>query len=370
MSDYVTKSWPVLYKTGSNGKELMWQIRVEPHPHEPNTHWFDIVTIHGQVDGKQQEQRVQVKQGKNMGRANQTSCQQQAINEAEAKWTKQHDKTYSETRGGSAKTYKPMLAHTYGDHKEKVVFPSHVQPKLDGHRCISIRHERNVELLTRNGKPYLGLDHIRGELMMAMKVGEVWDGEIYCHGMTFQRMTSLIKKPQVDSVELQYHVYDLVDDLHFVNRNMVLNDALKKPYKFLKHVLTACVQSHDEVMTLYKRFIEAEYEGAMLRSGCCTYREGARSNQLLKIKEWMDSEFQVVDVIEDKKNQGVFVCQTEDGDTFNVKCKGDDASRAEYLANKQNYIGKWLTVKFFEWTTSSPKLPRFPIGIGIREDHL
>ena len=372
----------MLYKTGSASKEQQWQISVVPYGSAVDA--ADIITVHGQVDGKQQESRVSIASGKNLGRANATTAQQQALLEAEAKWLKQLDKGYSEKRGGASKENKPMLAHVYADHRHKVDFskPAYIQPKLDGVRAIAVRTGDEITLTSRNGKPHVGLQHIRDELLTLMRDGEAWDGELYRHGTPFQTIISLVKKDQPDSKLVQYHVYDVVDDTKsFVSRySRALSwtpDDYDNGYQNVESinpvvVVGACLaRSHEDVETRHEQFVERGYEGVMLRHGDCSYKQGSRSHELLKVKAFCDGEFEIVDVVPGigkMSNQGIFVCRTAEGVEFRAKPKGRDSLRQEYLTNKQNYIGRQLTVQYFSMTDSTPAAPRFPIGIAVRED--
>jgi len=351
--------FPKLYKTNSNGKELEWSICTYY-----KEDWI-ISTVHGQVDGAMQIAETVIKKGKNIGRANETTAEQQANSEAESKWKKQLDKGYSESRGGASKTARPMLAHKYEDHKDKIVFPCYLQSKLDGHRCVAIKSSDSITLMTRGCKEYLGLNHIKKELFSLMKDSEIWDGEIFNPDLTFQEMTSLIKKPCKESEVLEYRVYDCILPLPFIERIKRLKGSGQ-----VKVVRTIAVNSHEDIKKYHEDCVAAGFEGAMVRHGNEVYKEGTRSSQLLKVKSWQDAEFKIIDVIPGvgkMHNQGIFVC-VHDGTLFNVRSKGEDALRREYLKNKKKYIGKDLTVKFFEWTTSEKPLPRFPVGLQIRED--
>ncbi len=382
MSMPAVKTWPTLYKTGSGGKEQQWTISVVGHDSGSGA---DIITVHGQVDGKQQESRVSIAVGKNIGRANETSPQAQAISESESKWLKQLDKGYSEARGGASKEHKPMLAHVYEDHKHKVDFskPAFIQPKLDGVRAIAVRNGDEITLTSRNGKPHVGLQHIRDELLTLMGDGEAWDGELYRHGMMFQTIISLVKKDQPESVNVQYHVYDVVnpnEDFEFRYGCKILTEFgaplldkinIQRAGGSVVLVGSLMVESHDEVEEYHERFVGQGYEGVMLRHGGCTYKQGSRSHELLKVKAFCDGEFEIVDVVPGigkMADQGIFVCKTTEGVEFRAKPKGRDTLRQEYLTNKLNYIGRHLTVQYFSMTDSVPAAPRFPIGIAVRED--
>lgn len=363
----VLLSWPVLYKTGSNGAELQWSISVSRDPAG-----CTIDVSYGQVDGAMQHSSVTVSKGKNIGRANETTAMEQADSEAAAKWTKQLDKGYSETRGGASKVHKPMLAESYDKHKHKVDFTkwTFVQPKLDGVRAIAVRTGKAITLTSRNGKEHKGLQHIRRRLLELMDDGEAWDGELYVHGIPFQTVISLVKKDQKESLQVQYHVYDaVVPGQPFKTRFYDHREATTDGE--VQFVSTVRAESHEDIQLLHSSYVELGYEGVMLRHGNCDYRSGARSDELLKVKSFLDGEFKVLDVIPGigkMENQGIFVCETAQGAAFKAKARGMDSLREEYLSNKNKYIGEFLTVRYFSWTDSEVKLPRFPVGIGFRED--
>lgn len=132
---------PTLYKIKK--KVLQWEIETR---HSPE--YSEYIITHGQKDGKLQTTSTMVTQGKNLGKANETSIQEQCDLEAKALWQKQIDrKGYN--LGGEGKLEdgsslfiyenyavpSPMLALEYDKFAHKVVFPCYIQPKLDG--CLS-----------------------------------------------------------------------------------------------------------------------------------------------------------------------------------------------------------------------------------------
>ena len=50
-----------------------------------------------------------------------------------------------------------------------------------------------------------------------------------------------------------------------------------------------------------------------------------------------------------------------DGERFNVTPEGSHEKKKEYLSNKFNYIGKQLTVRFFERTITG--VPFHAVGV-------
>src|ERR1700677_3961813 len=109
-----------LYKKTSTGAIQYWEIYVLENP--DHSKGYDIWTKYGQVGGKEQKTVDIILEGKNIGKANETSPLQQAKAEAEATWTKkkksgyvesiasaQDDETDALIEGGIL----PMLAHTF-----------------------------------------------------------------------------------------------------------------------------------------------------------------------------------------------------------------------------------------------------------------
>lgn len=369
MPELQRKVLPTLYKPTSKGATQEWVMIVE----ELEDGTAQYKALYGQLGGKVQTSTVKVSKGKNIGRANATTAYQQAFSEAGSKWNKQKDKGYTEhvpTATSFSGTKKPMLAHDYGKYKSKVVFPAFVQPKLDGVRCIAYLVGDDITLLSRNGKPH-NLPHVKDALRPVFKAHPelVLDGELYIHKMPFQEIISLIKRIQPGTEKICYHIYDCISPKPFKERH----DALYKSIDWhhtLVPVLTEEIVEHDEVAHYHIRFTEMGYEGAILRSGDCNYREGYRSQELLKVKEWLDGEFEIVGAkvgVGKCEDQCIFLCKTATGAQFDVKCMGTDGERRQQWIDREKYFGKMLTTKFFEWTTSENPVPRFPIGVAVRD---
>jgi DNA ligase-1 len=108
------------------------------------------------------------------------------------------------------------------------------------------------------------------------------------------------------------------------------------------------------------------YEGIMLRNYKGVYESGKRSNDLQKYKEFMDSEFAILDVMVAKDDGSVFLVRNDLNDrTFTVTL-GSMVQRAGYLTNKELYIGKEITVSY-QTRYKKTLLPQFPTGVAIRD---
>ena len=374
--------FPKLYKQTTTGKVQEWEI------------WTEKNTIHelyGQQNGKKQHRVDVVKEGKNIGRANETTPIEQAEFEAQAKWTKKRNKDYREnieeiktarkvsTFGG----FFPMLAHKYKQHKEKISFPCYVQPKLDGIRCISVCKDGEVSLWFRSGKPVKTMRHIQEALEKVMNNGEIWDGELYIHNNDFNKIGGSIRRDKHTDFEavkkVEYHIYDyprikkgeklLTEEDGYEDRRKAFESrSIDHP---LIDVLTESINNEKEMLKKHAAYVTVGYEGIMLRNKRSPYVQ-KRSYDLLKYKEFEEDEFKIVGYEEGRgmlqNAVGSFICELPDGNTFKAKLKGKDVTELlkEYFKHPETFMGKELTVQY--QGMSKDNVPRFPIGKIIRFD--
>ena len=356
-----------LYKMDSKGKIREWSISVDK---DSKGSYYEIE--HGQQNGKMQKARTYVKSGKNVGKSNETSVVEQCLSEATSEWTKQRDrKGYSEDIP-STKPLKPMLAKSYKDEKDKVIYPCAVQPKLDGGRCLAHITKDGVKLVSRSLKEYQGLDHICQELApLYSKYGNVvLDGELFSKSINFQEIMSLVRKTKNlsdQSSQIELWVYDMVSDKPFEER---LKDwtEITEGLTYAKQVPTHIIQSEDEIVVYHKKFTDEGYEGAMIRNLNSPYKINSRSSDLLKYKSFIDSEFKIVGYefgVGKFENVPTFHLVTKEGYHFKAVPTGTEEQRAFYLSNAKNYLGNWATVRFFEYTTTEYPVPRFPVIVDL-----
>jgi DNA ligase-1 len=362
--------FPVLYKKTATGAEQFWHIATQDN---------SIITAWGQTDGAIQTTTDVISQGKNQGRANETTPIQQAELEAQALWTKKLKKGYCKTREEAATGAVdacieggvfPMLAHKYAEKGDKVKWPAYVQPKFDGHRCIGVVKDGKAGLWSRTRKPITGLPHLIAALELLGR-DLILDGELYNHDYhaRFEELSSFIRNsnPKPGHEVVQYHVYDLVDlDRPFSDRTVELEGLhMQAP---LIGVQTLLAADEDEAMLHFDRFLEQGYEGCMVRNGGGKY-VNKRSADLLKIKEFDDGEFTVVGVKEGRgklAGHAIFVCAFGDK-TFDAKMKGKTEVLKTYWENPGLALGRSLTVKY-QGLTNKAGVPRFPVALRFRDD--
>ena len=361
-----------LYKRDTNGNIREWTVEYSG-PVNPG-----IRTISGIKDGNLVTSEWKETFGKNLGKANATTSFEQAQKEAQALWDKRIEKEYFRDEANVDKydKFKPQLAHDYTKRPQ----PSGIsQPKLDGIRCIA----RLDGLYTRAGKEITTCPHIVVALQpfFEMYPNIILDGELYNHALkdNFNKITSLVRKVKPSEEELmetmdlvEYHVYDCFDpqdtDKLFLDRI----DLLPKMIHHAKviHVPTEVCDDQEALDKLYSEYTEDGYEGQMVRNNA-PY-DNKRSKNLLKRKEFITEEFDVVEVLEGSGNWSGYAKHFElelgDGRTFRSGVRGNQATLKDLL--EQEVKPTWVTCRYFE--LSPDGVPRFPVvidwGVGVRND--
>lgn len=356
---------PWLYARTNTGAVQSWTIEIEKNKYR---------THYGQVDGAIQTTEWTLCEGKNTGKKNETSASEQALKEANATWKKKKESGYFESIEDIDNTTftEPMLAKNYDDYKDDLKYPVYSQPKLDGIRCVVKRDG----MWSRNGKAIVSAPHV----LVALKPffdrfpNAILDGELYADKFAndFNAICSLVKKTKPTAEDLaesakniQYWVYDWIVSKTFSDRNADITTYIVNN-NVVRRVPTHLVDTITHLNELYEKYINEGYEGQMVRTD--GPYENKRSKHLLKRKEFQDSEFKILDIVEGVGNKsgmaGHMVFKNHKGIEFHSNIKGDREYLKELLKNKKKYIGKNATVKYFNLTPED-EIPRFPYVINI-----
>jgi len=393
-----------LYKIDSLGKLREWTMVID------NDSFY---AEKGLVGGKIVCDKPTTAIGKNEGKVNETTNEEQALLEAQARWEKKLKEGYALTPkdAETMSYYEPMLAQKFEDREKEIqaIFDDELrvlsQPKLDGIRCIIRVEDGEIVARTRKGRTIDMIPHILEELSVFfdLNVDAILDGELYNHDLKhdFNKIVSLVRKKtptktkgdseksfarklakHEDSLQeskklIQYWVYDCPklseeydESMIFSSRNFMLQGEFADVVdgNFVKLVETSECYSFLSLDQAYSSFMEKGYEGQMVRID--SPYESKRSKSLLKRKEFQDAEYKVIDIEEGNGNRSGtakhLVCYCDKTDqTFNSNVKGNFDYLAEILNNKEYYIGKLATIKFFELTPDG--VPRFPYAIAFRD---
>ena len=367
-------SMPTLVKRRSDGGIQEWSIEVRGNA-------FRVTS--GKRKGKQKVNEWTYCTGKNKGKSNETTDEEQAQVQAKAKWDKKLGADYALDVDSvdDLGFIKPMLAKSWDDYADKVEFPVYAQPKLDGIRCIATKDG----LKTRTGKDIVAVPHIFEALQPFFEEHPdvILDGELYCDKFDndFNAICHHVRRSNVteESLEgakvIEYHVYDMVNEgLRFSERICFLTDVFwaelqkhERYVEYIKIVETQKAYEHEGLDNLYGQWQEQGYEGQMVRLN--EPYENKRSKTLLKRKEFQDGEYTILGWKEGIGNRagtiGHFKFETEDGIEFSSNIKGNFEYLADLLEQADDLIGKSATIKYFSLTPDG--VPRFPYVIAIRD---
>lgn len=211
--------------SSSSGRTRFWEARtLESDPTKAVVEW-------GLVDGKTQTVSRSVAEGK-LGK----DAKEQLEMELRALARRKMDRDgyvvesleENALATSTADVPRPMLAQAFdpdsfarfAESTDGETAAVHVQPKLDGIRCMA--DLETGALWSRARKPILGLDHISRELIRPSEwrsrmMGDVRarfvDGELYRHDFSFQEITSVARSSvnrHDDAGSLQLHLFDAV----------------------------------------------------------------------------------------------------------------------------------------------------------------
>lgn len=383
-----------LYQKDSKGRTKVWTCEVINKVDHAEIH-----TYSGLEGGKMTPEITPITEGKNHGRANETTCHEQARLEAQSKIDakiragyvadKSQIKESSELGSGVPQ---PMLAQKY-DPKgkqsssktlEKMGIKGKigsVQPKFDGHRRLIKLTLDGIFQYTRKGDLSESLPHIAEQLEPIAKVffaatpgvTEIWlDGEAFTDEVSFNELSGLIRKEKGHTPEelekrskINIRLYDIISKHGYEERYKILSAFATQNIIVVENHVVEFTDANLE--KLLEKFLEEGHEGAMLRVHGIGY-EHKRSWQLCKFKIFEDEEFEIVGGEESvrKGMLGAFIVKDKKGNEFKTSLKFSHPERIEMWNNLDKYIGQQATVEFFG--RSEYGIPRFPKTKAIRKD--
>lgn len=390
MDDQELKSrFPVrdttLYKVDSRGKIRFWKISLD---------WENccLITETGLVDGKISKSRYPVI----LNQSNRNEYDQMSTNF----YTRLRDKLkldfreeYPSHRDAQGKLVQQLGYHNriqlLGEFKAAVIteWPVFCQAKIDGFRAISFRKNGELKMISRKSTEFSHLDHLRTRISQLLEElapygVDALDGELYIHGMSFQKLSSCIRKVKTvhpENRRISYRIFDFIPTAG--------GELAQKPYleryqllaKFLPlggdqgeipdpgevTLLPAyTANSLEDIDLQHSVFLAGGYEGSVVRKNL-PHRVG-RSEDALKYKNFDDAEGTIVEVEDGVgKDAGlaIFKLQSDSGAIFSCRPRASDDDRREWFLRKNELVGKRYTYRFMGF--SQDNVPRHPIGVGF-----
>jgi len=364
-----------LYSKDNKGKLRCWSIKSEG----------DSYYQQSGIDGGKITEWVGVKcKAKNIGKSNQTTAEMQAISEAENKINIKLKEGYYKTKEEALNdsSFSKMLAHPLEKYNNKLTFPYWMSNKLDGVASNPI----NGKMMSRNGRPFSVCGHIEKELEAFHNEypNIILCGELYSHNYKdkFDELISIIRqqKPSKQDIvlaeqELQYHIYDFYDK---DEPNLSANDRMHqlidifdtwfKDNKIIIHEKSEFIINQEKADEFHMKAIENGYEGSMIRTNGGLYEPNKRSSNLLKRKDFITEEFEVIDILEGNGAwQGKakkFILKVPGG-ISEAGIRGSFQFCADLLKNKSKYLNQQCTTRHFGFTKEGAL--RFGVVVAIRD---
>lgn len=277
---------------------------------------------------------------------------------------------------GLIPTFDVALANSFDEKMaKKVNFNKdnwYVSRKLDGCRCICIIDENGEpKYFSRAGNEFLTLKNLDAEIISLGLKNMVIDGEICMldenGNENFQGIIKEIKRKDHTIENPFFYMFDLLTFEEFVNkegttpfsiRNVQLDNLFfEREFKNIGY-LEQKLLIDERMLTHYIGLAkENNWEGLMLRKDA-TY-QGKRSNDVLKVKQFYDAEYVVVDIqngpfrvivdgkeVEEDVMRNVVIehkgYRVDVGSGFNLE------QRRLYKENPELILGKQITIQYFE----------------------
>lgn len=277
----------------------------------------------------------------------------------------------------------PMLAKVLKDNKPFDKRRYLGQYKINGVRCIigAVKVDDLFDPIRLTYRSREGTDwtpkltwmdevikpEIKDDLLDAMlEEGACLDGELYLPGYKVNDINSFVKNEKLPQhYQLQYWCYDIaIDNMSYEARRKFRTENINRIcYTFdtydqhlnnkSKLILLpdVAVYDIDDATRFRDKFISLGFEGLIVRDVSSAYQFGARNLAMLKYKRVDDAKFKIVDVVPEGVRTTLckFVLRNDINDELFECGVNFDHSRQEYiLKHKQDYIGKYAFVAFFE----------------------
>jgi ATP-dependent DNA ligase len=271
---------------------------------------------------------------------------------------------------------KPMLAKSSNNCQNSVLNKlMYCSRKLNGVRCMVKWSGDGVVTISRGGKNYdVAATKITAELYNYLKENPeiILDGELYHHGTYLQVISGIARlETWEDRCDiLEYWIYDIASGSMVFEKRLEILDELRDTFegnpkiKVLEHIPT---ESWEEIQRLHDKWVSEGFEGLVARKPDKVYEFGKRGSTMIKVKQYQDAEFLIVDYQDGLREEDFcFICQTDDGKLFSAKPVGTREMKAEYISNIDDIIGKKGVVKYFE--ISKDGIPQQPVFQAVRID--
>jgi bifunctional non-homologous end joining protein LigD len=269
--------------------------------------------------------------------------------------------------------------------------------KWDGYRAVAYCDGKNVELVSRNLKPFTEKYIPVRDALKELNLKAVFDGEIVAVDAKGLAVFQSLQNWQNTPVRLQFFIFDIL----WLDGYDLTKIPLEERKRILAEVLPAnddVIKYSDHVVEKGKEFFDVAVsqglEGIMAKKANSIYEIGQRTEDWVKIKVSLRQEVVIVGYTEPRRTRkffGSLLLGLYDGDDlvyightgsgFNTKSLEQIYAKLQPLITadcpfekcpKGNMPVTWVKpklvceIKFTEWTKD--RIARHPIFMGLRVD--
>jgi len=271
--------------------------------------------------------------------------------------------------------------------EDPIMYPVWVEPKLDGLRCVAVKHGGEVTMFTRNGNVLETLPKIKSLLESAPWDEFVLDGEVM--GADWNESASVVMshKKSKDDSGMIFHVFDALPfaDWHDQESHLDLEDRLELVAELVHQVGDSTitqvpgryVNNEEELLVAYTTDTNAGYEGIMVKDLFAPY-VFKRSSNIRKMKPVATYEGIIVGHYEGRRGSkreglwGGFEVVLPNGVVTRVAGGFTDKMKAEVNVDPNSWIGKVVEMEGQPDPQTGDGLTqdgrvRFPVFIRTRD---
>jgi DNA ligase-1 len=264
------------------------------------------------------------------------------------------------------KEHNIQLAKTYADDRDKFTTGEYcINLKIDGYRATIKSHEDGtIEILSKGGLPFEGLSELTEQLKQ-LPDGWVYDGELLWNDFSMKsddqfRKTGSALKKKGEKTNIMFMLFDLlpISEFETGESKLTYRHRLAEMRYLMSRIdhlnLIQLVpiyyigDDHSQIAKYMKVVEDKGYEGLMLNDLNSTYK-GERHVGIMKVKQFRTADLRITGYREYKhpNNLGAFKVDFHGNEAW-IGGGYSKPQRAEFWANREDYIGKIIEVEYFQ----------------------
>lgn len=264
--------------------------------------------------------------------------------------------------------------------EKKLKFPMLWSQKMDGVYCLALKMDGKVTIYSRTGEVYTSMKHLEEELDKYMCPKDIIIFEAYSYATRKQsKISGWVRDTKEQHPELLgvCNTFICWDD--FLGKKVI---PYLEGYRILNKILNGCdktklviayqevVNSLEEAMTKAQLIWTHGGEGIVLRNPDAYWQGGKRNEDMIKIKEKITLDLEVIGVFVGKGKYagmlGGITCRYADDKVVEVGSGFTDSQRFDFWNDQESIIGKIVEVEAMKESDKGKlREPRFK---GIRFD--